>query len=56
MKMWAYPVVPVIFIAASALIVVNQVLSVPGDSLLGLGLVAAGWPVYLIWSRRPPPS
>jgi APA family basic amino acid/polyamine antiporter len=56
MRMWAYPAVPLIFIAASALIVVNQVLSMPGDSLLGLGLVAAGWPIYLIWSRRPRPS
>jgi basic amino acid/polyamine antiporter, APA family len=56
MKMWAYPAVPLIFIAASVLIVINQVLSMPGDSLLGLGIVAAGWPVYLIWSRRPRPS
>jgi APA family basic amino acid/polyamine antiporter len=56
LRMWAYPAVPLIFIAASVLIVINQGLSMPGDSLLGLGLVAAGWPIYLIWSRRPRPS
>ncbi len=50
-RVWAYPAVPVIFIAASAVIVVIQILAVPGDSVLGLGMVLAGLPVYWIWAR-----
>jgi hypothetical protein len=32
-------------------IVVNQVAHDPRDSLIGLGLVAAGLPVYFLWRR-----
>jgi basic amino acid/polyamine antiporter, APA family len=52
-RVWGYPLVPLVFIAASAIIVVIQIMSVPRDSLIGLGMVAAGLPIYLLWSRRP---
>jgi basic amino acid/polyamine antiporter, APA family len=47
----AYPLVPVLFIVASALIVLNEVAARPLDSALGLGIVLAGLPVFLFWSR-----
>jgi APA family basic amino acid/polyamine antiporter len=49
---WGYPVVPLVFIAASIVIVVMQVLAVPRDSAIGLGMVLLGLPVYLFWARR----
>ncbi len=46
-----YPLVPAIFVAASAIIVVMQMSSSPLDSLFGIGIVIAGLPVYVWWSR-----
>jgi len=50
-RVWAYPLVPVLFVLASAVIVVMQIRAVPGDSALGLGMVLLGLPVYWIWAR-----
>lgn len=46
-----YPVVPVVFALSAAAIVANQVLSDLGESAIGLGIVAAGLPVYYLWLR-----
>jgi APA family basic amino acid/polyamine antiporter len=46
-----FPVVPVVFIVASLVIVAIQIRAVPFDSLLGLGLVLLGLPVYRFWTR-----
>lgn len=43
-----YPVVPLVFIAASLAIVINQFASEPWDAAAGLGLVAAGAPIYYL--------
>jgi APA family basic amino acid/polyamine antiporter len=48
-RTWGYPVVPLIFIAASLIIVVNQIIREPVDALIGLGIVALGAPVYYLW-------
>ena len=50
-----YPVVPVVFIAASLVIVANQVMAVPADSAAGLGIVLLGLPVYWLWTRFTAP-
>ena len=44
-----FPLVPLAFASICAAIVVNQVLHDPRESLMGLGVVAAGLPVYLLW-------
>ena len=44
--------VPLLFIAATIVIVVNQIAAEPIDSALGLLLVIAGLPVYWIWTRK----
>jgi APA family basic amino acid/polyamine antiporter len=51
-RMWAYPVTPLLFILASAAIVVNQLRSQPAEALFGAAVVATGWPVALWVTRR----
>jgi len=49
-----YPLVPMLFIAASLAIVANQIVRTPLSAASGLGLVALGIPVYyLTGSKRP---
>lgn len=47
-RTWGYPVVPIVFIVVSLAIVINQIASDPVDSAVGLGLVAAGAPIYYL--------
>jgi APA family basic amino acid/polyamine antiporter len=54
-RVWGYPLVPIVFIIASAAIVANRLVSEPLDSAAGLGLVALGVPVYYLWCRSPRP-
>jgi len=51
-RIWGYPVAPALFVIASFAIVANQIVSDPGESLLGLSLVLSGLPVYYLWSKR----
>jgi len=51
-KTWGYPVVPIVFIVASAGILLNTLVERPVESLAGLGLTAIGIPVYYYWRRR----
>ena len=50
-RVWAYPVVPIIYIAASGALVLNTLVERPTESLAGLGFLALGLPVYW-YSRR----
>jgi APA family basic amino acid/polyamine antiporter len=53
-RTWGYPVVPAVFIAASLIIVINQIVRAPVEALIGLGIVALGVPVYyLVVVRKP---
>ena len=47
-----FPVVPVVFMALSALLLVNTIITAPLPSLLGLGSTAAGGIVYALFYRR----
>ena len=51
-RLWGTPVVPLIFIAASLVVVVMQMTAALEQSLVGLGMVVAGLPVYFFWSSR----
>jgi APA family basic amino acid/polyamine antiporter len=53
-RTWGYPWVPAVFILTLAVILLNTLIKRPVQSLLGLGLVALGLPVYWIWSRKSP--
>jgi basic amino acid/polyamine antiporter, APA family len=50
-RVWGYPVVPAVFILASAAFVLNTLVERPIESLAGLGLLAIGLPVYW-YSKR----
>jgi APA family basic amino acid/polyamine antiporter len=45
-----FPIAPLAFAAVCLAIVANQIASDPVESLIGIGLVLAGLPVYYIWS------
>jgi APA family basic amino acid/polyamine antiporter len=52
---WPMPLVPfapLLFVIASAAIVINQLAADPVESATGLGLVMSGLPVYWLWSRK----
>lgn len=51
-----YPLVPALFVAASAALMLDVLMTSPGRALAGVGLVAAGAPVYLFFARRLPPD
>ena len=44
-----HPLTTLLFVAACALIVVSTVYKYPANSAIGLGIVAAGVPVYFLW-------
>jgi APA family basic amino acid/polyamine antiporter len=47
-----HPVTTAFFVAASFLVVVNTVWRYPENTLVGLAILAAGVPAYLLWRRR----
>ncbi len=51
-RMPLVPIAPVVFIAASAAIVVNQIAADPLQAAMGLGAVATGFPAYWLWTRN----
>lgn len=55
-RAWGYPVMPGLFVLASALIVVNAIWRDPGPSAAGVVIILAGLPLYVYLRRRRPPS
>ena len=51
-RVWGYPVVPLLFIAGASFMVLNTLMARPVQSLLGLGLLVIGIPVYLGRQKR----
>jgi APA family basic amino acid/polyamine antiporter len=49
-----YPVTPLLFVLAAAAIVVNTIVTQPGRASVGIAVVLAGVPVYLIWRKQAP--
>jgi APA family basic amino acid/polyamine antiporter len=47
-----HPSTTLVFVAASWIIVASTVYRFPANALAGLGILAAGVPVYYIWQRR----
>src|SRR5262245_51456295 len=50
-RMPGHPITTAIFCLACSGIVTNTVYHDPGDTLIGLGILATGVPVYYIWKR-----
>ncbi len=51
-KTWGYPIVPILFILASAGILVNTFLEKTVESMIGIALTVLGIPVYYCWKSR----
>ena len=49
-RTWGYPVVPILFLLVIAALVINTIMTARRQSLIGLGLILIGLPVYWIWS------
>ena len=47
-----YPLTPLLFCLASLAIVVNTLVTQPGQALVGLGVVLLGTPVFYLWRAR----
>ncbi len=47
-----YPLTPALFVLAAAAIVVNTVISQPGQAAIGIGMVLLGAPAYFLWRRH----
>ena len=48
-RMWGYPLTPVLFALAALGFVTNTLITVPGPSVAGLAIIAAGIPAYHVW-------
>jgi APA family basic amino acid/polyamine antiporter len=46
-----YPLTPILFVASAAAIVLNTLVTQPGRALVGLAILLAGTPAYLVWRR-----
>jgi APA family basic amino acid/polyamine antiporter len=51
-----HPYTTALFVLAAAGIVISTIVSAPVNSAIGLGILLAGLPVYLYWSRRARPA
>jgi APA family basic amino acid/polyamine antiporter len=55
-RAFGYPVVPALFLLATAALLINTFVAAPREALLGVSILAAGLPFYWYWSRRSKPS
>jgi basic amino acid/polyamine antiporter, APA family len=51
-RVLGYPVVPVLFVAVAAFLLVSTIQTRPRESLMGLGLMSLGVPFYFYWRNR----
>jgi APA family basic amino acid/polyamine antiporter len=47
-----YPITPLLFVIAAVVLVLNTIWTQPGRAAVGLGFVALGAPVFMIWRSR----
>ena len=53
-RVWGYPFIPALFLLASAALMINTLLAMPGRALAGIGIVLLGLPLYAWYSRGLP--
>jgi len=51
-RTWGYPIVPVLFLLASAGMVLNALWTNPKETGITFGIMLVGIPVYFLWIRR----
>jgi APA family basic amino acid/polyamine antiporter len=55
-RVWGYPVIPALYIAAILFLLVNTFIAMPKQSIAGLLLVGIGLPVYAYFARKLKPD
>jgi APA family basic amino acid/polyamine antiporter len=55
-RTWGYPVTPIIFLLIALWLFVSTILTAPLRSLIGIGLMALGFPLYWYWGIRKAPA
>jgi APA family basic amino acid/polyamine antiporter len=53
-KVPGYPVTPIVFVLASAVIVLNTVITTPVRGAIGIGGALLGVPIYYYWKKEAP--
>ncbi len=53
-RTWGYPVVPAVFLGASAWLMLNALITDPVSTSITFGVILAGIPVFWLWQRRHP--
>ncbi len=51
-----YPWIPLVFVVLAAALLLNTLITDPRDSLIGIGITAAGIPLFLFWNRTVQPA
>lgn len=51
-KVWGYPVIPIVYLLVAGWLLVNTLLTAPTQSLMGIGLIVLGLPVYYYLFRQ----
>ena len=51
-KTWGYPWLPVIFIIAMVILLINTLFSKPVESIAGTAIIGLGLPAYLYWKKK----
>lgn len=51
-KTWGYPWMPIVFIAVAIFLVINTIYTSFTDSMIGLGIIAAGIPFYFVFRKN----
>jgi amino acid transporter len=51
-RCFGYPIVPLVFLAASVAMLLNAVIEQPVSTLIGFGIILAGVPVFYLWKGR----
>jgi APA family basic amino acid/polyamine antiporter len=51
-RTWGYPIVPGVFVLVTIWLLVNTVITAPAQSLIGIGLMLLGLPVYWYAERH----
>jgi amino acid transporter len=51
-RTWGFPVVPALFLAVSATMLLNALFAQPVSALYSFGVILSGVPVYWLWDRR----
>ena len=51
-KAFGYPIVPAIYLLVATALCINLIITKPTTSLIGLGIVALGIPVFYFWRKK----